>query len=188
MSAPKAVERWRELVSDVLEEEWRALVPVHGVRWILAQLWQESAGNPRAQSNAGAAGLMQLMPATAREVDVTDRYDPEQSVRGGVRYLKRQYDLLPDRNFGSSYPHISRLLLALASYNCGRGYIEKALKLAIKDREPEWYTWLAVSDLLADARCVVRGRRPDHRQVTDYVERIVRKQLEVPAWPAPGSA
>ena len=57
---------------------------------IMAILQQESGGNVKALSNKGAHGLMQLMPGTARDLGVTDPYDPEQNIAGGIRYLAQQ--------------------------------------------------------------------------------------------------
>jgi hypothetical protein len=74
----------------------------------------ESAGKPQAVSPKGAMGLAQLMPGTAKDMGVTDPYDPEQSVRGGMQYLKKQYD-----RFGS-WP------LALAAYNAGPERVARA--------------------------------------------------------------
>jgi len=79
-----------------------------------AVIQAESAYNAKAISSAGAVGLMQLMPATARRYGVTDRYDPEQNVDGGTRYLK---DLLAMFN--------SNLRLAVAGYNAGEGAVMK---------------------------------------------------------------
>jgi len=77
-------------------------------RLVHAVVSVESAYNPHAVSRKGALGLMQLMPATARRLQVTDPFDPEQNLRGGVRELAR----LIERFAGD-------LVLALAAYNAG---------------------------------------------------------------------
>ena len=73
----------------------------------------ESGYRPDAVSRANAMGLMQLIPATARSVGVTDPFDPAQNVMGGSRYLRRMYD-----RYGS-------LRLAIAAYNAGPGAVDK---------------------------------------------------------------
>lgn len=74
----------------------------------------ESGFDPKATSSAGAQGLMQLMPSTARGLGVTDSYDPIQNVNGGTKMLK---GLLEQYNGDIS--------LALAAYNAGSGAVAK---------------------------------------------------------------
>jgi len=76
-------------------------------RLVQAVVQVESGYNPRALSNKGAMGLMQLMPGTAAELAVDDPWDVEQNLRGGTSYLRRMLD-----RFGE-------LELALAAYNAG---------------------------------------------------------------------
>jgi soluble lytic murein transglycosylase-like protein len=74
----------------------------------------ESGGDPSAISTAGAMGLMQLMPGTARALGVSNPWDPEQNVAGGAKHLS---DLL--REYRGNVP------LALAAYNAGSGAVAK---------------------------------------------------------------
>ena len=73
----------------------------------------ESNYNPRAVSSKGAAGLMQLMPATARRFGVNDAFDPKENIKGGVKYLKFLQETFKDDR------------LAIAAYNAGEGAVSK---------------------------------------------------------------
>lgn len=81
---------------------------------IRAVISVESGYNPSAVSRAGAVGLMQLMPETAKRYNVTDRHDPEQNIHGGAEYLR---DLLRMFNYD--------LRLTLAAYNAGEQAVMK---------------------------------------------------------------
>jgi soluble lytic murein transglycosylase-like protein len=81
---------------------------------VRAIIHAESSFNPMALSHAGAQGLMQLMPATARRFGVTNSYDAGQNIRGGVQYLAW---LLKRFN--------GNLTLAAAGYNAGEGAVDR---------------------------------------------------------------
>lgn len=75
---------------------------------VAAVIWAESSGDPNAVSTKGAQGLMQLMPATARELGIGNVFDPHENVDGGAHYLRRMID-----------EQGGDLSLALAAYNAG---------------------------------------------------------------------
>jgi soluble lytic murein transglycosylase-like protein len=79
-----------------------------------ALIQTESDYNPLCRSSAGAMGLSQLMPETAKSVGVSDPFDPMQSLNGGAAYLRQMLD------------HFGNVEAALAAYNAGPGAVEKA--------------------------------------------------------------
>lgn len=108
-SGPVArVERFRALIEQAAGEE--GVDPA----LVAAMIAQESGGDPEAVSHAGARGLMQLMPSTARMLGVADVFDPGQNVSGGVRYISRLLE-----RFGGDEE------LALAAYNAGPGTVDR---------------------------------------------------------------
>ena len=108
---------------------------------VKAVMQVESAGKPKAVSSKGAAGLMQLMPGTAKDLGVEDRFDPEQNVEGGSRYLAQQL-----KEFGQPE-------LALAAYNWGPRNIENAVaKLRAEKKDVTWENVLSVVKVPRETR------------------------------------
>lgn len=124
--------RWAEFADDIQQASQRHDVPATLIESVIRT---ESAFDPTAVSPKGAGGLMQLMPQTAAALGVTDRFDPRENIRGGVRHLR----YLLDRYQGD-------VPMALAAYNAGeaavdahrgippfpetRAYVERVLQLA----------------------------------------------------------
>ncbi len=81
---------------------------------VRAVVQQESSGNPRDVSHAGAMGLMQLMPEEVQEFGVTNPFDPEQNIAAGTRLLS-----------GLMKQYANNVPLALAAYNAGSGAVKK---------------------------------------------------------------
>ncbi len=154
----------------------------HRLPWLLikAQIWAESGFNPAAQSACGAKGLMQLMPETDFAIDGhADGFDPEGNISDGVRYDRWLYDRFPEIPKADE-----RLQFMLAAYNCGRGYINAALRLARECefgyqgkalRAGDWQFWSYAKSFLAVPGCRVKGHAPDFCQVWDYVEKVWKK-------------
>lgn len=96
-------------------------------RLVASLIYQESRFDSNNSSWANAKGLMQIMPKTAKELGVTDRTDPKQSIRGGTTYLNRIWE-----KFESIPDSIQRTKFTMASYNCGLYHVKDAQTLAKK--------------------------------------------------------
>ncbi len=166
--------------------KYRPIIQKHASQqkldWLLitALIIQESGFNENAVSSAGAKGLAQLMPNTAKELGISDPFHSENSIEGASRYLRSLYDLYPD----SSHP--DRIRIALASYNGGRGHIHDAQKIAIH-QEDDPNSWKSIShsiSLLSEKnrdlhRKVWSDGIPPHgyfegfRETQSYVEKVM---------------
>jgi membrane-bound lytic murein transglycosylase F len=118
--------RLGDLVANRLpayEELFREAGAKYSLDWQLlaAVAYQESHWNPRAKSPTGVRGLMMLTLDTAREMNVSNRLDPLQSLEGGAGYLSKLKQRLPTR-----ITEPDRTLFTLAAYNVGFGHLEDA--------------------------------------------------------------
>jgi membrane-bound lytic murein transglycosylase MltF len=109
------------------------LFKVYGERYqfdylmMTAQGFQESGLNQQAKSQVGAIGIMQIMPATGKELGVGDITQTEANVHGGIKYMRRLIDVyFPDAHFDET----NRTLFAFAAYNAGPGRIARLRKEA----------------------------------------------------------
>ena len=154
----------------------------YGFDWrLLAALsYQESHWDPQAVSPTGVRGLMMLTLRTAEAMGVSDREDPEQSIHGGARYLRKVAERIPDR-----IPEPDRTWMALATYNIGAGHLEDARRIA-QGRGFDPDRWVHVRDslpLLTQERWYRETRFGYARgwEPVRFVDNI-RRYYEVLAW------
>lgn len=157
--------RYRKLFHRAEEE--------FGFPWTLlaAQSYQESHWNPKAKSPTGVRGMMMLTQRTAKELDVKNRMDPQQSILGGARYLSRIIERLPEQ-----IPRPDRLWFALAAYNIEPAHIWDARTLAERlGKDPNaWIDMQTVLPLLSQ-RTHFRTLKYGYARGTEpvrYVRRI----------------
>jgi membrane-bound lytic murein transglycosylase F len=157
--------------------QWEALFKQHanGFDWrLLAALsYQESHWNPQAVSPTGVRGMMMLTLPTAESVGVTNRLDPEQSIRGGSEYLRKMIARVPD-----SVEEHEKVWFALASYNVGFGHLMDARRLT-KSQGGNPNTWVDVKQrlpLLGQRKYYTQSRYGYARgdEALNYVEGIRR--------------
>jgi hypothetical protein len=131
--------------SSPYEEHIRTAAERYGlsVQLLKAVMAVESNFDPSAVSDKGATGLMQLMPATARDMYVHDLYDPAQNIDGGARYLRRLHD-----QFGND------LVRVLAAYNAGPEAVRRSGGAVPPFRETREY----VSKVLSLYESYLKGR------------------------------
>ncbi|MGR5069949.1 MULTISPECIES: membrane-bound lytic murein transglycosylase MltF [Vibrio] len=157
--------KWAPLFQKYGEEfDWRL---------IAALAYQESHWKPKAKSPTGVRGMMMLTLPTAKSVGVTDRLDPEQSVRGGVEYLRQIVNRVPD-----SINEHEKIWFALASYNVGYGHMMDARRLT-KTQGGDPNAWADVKErlpLLRQKRFYSQTRYGYARgdEARNYVENIRR--------------
>ena len=135
--------------------------------------YQESHWNPKAKSPTGVRGLMMLTRPTAKEMGVTDRVDPRQSIEGGVKYFLQTKSRIP-----KDITDPDRTLLALAAYNVGMGHLEDARVLTERaGKNPD--LWQDVKEFLPllekkQYYSTVRYGYAKGREPVQYVENILR--------------
>jgi len=141
---------------------------LNGVRTDLvrAVVQVESGFNPAARSPKGAMGLMQLMPATAREYGVANPFDPTENIRAGVAYLRQLLDRYQNNES-----------LALAAYNAGPGAVDKHGETVPPYRETRDY--VARINQMAGARPIALRSSQIYRvvEIVDGLGRIDRRVL-----------
>jgi soluble lytic murein transglycosylase-like protein len=131
--------------SALYDEQIRGAAERYGLPAPLLKAVMEAESNfdPFAVSDKGATGLMQLMPATARDMYVSDLYDPAQNIEGGARYLRQLHD-----QFGND------LVRVLAAYNAGPEAVRRSGGAVPRIRETQEY----VSKVLALYESYLKGR------------------------------
>ena len=122
------------------EKMFRVIATEYGLPWELlaAMAYQESLWNPKAVSPTGVRGMMMLTKATAAQVDIDDRSNAEQSLRGGAEYFLSIRSRIPE-----DIAEPDRSWFALAAYNVGMGHVEDA-RIITEARGDDPHKWMDV--------------------------------------------
>ena len=145
-------------------------------RLITAQMFQESTFNPKAKSWVGARGLMQVMPDTGKQVGEKNLFDPETSVRAGLKYLEWLHRKFEDKGISPE----NMMWFTLASYNAGLGHVYDAQDLAEEkgwDRNV-WFGNVENAMVLLSEREYYEKARYGYargREPYDYVRKIAAR-------------
>lgn len=169
------ISRWDHLFRKYSQQyrlDWRMMA---------AQCYQESCFDPKAHSWAGACGLMQIMPSTARYLglSVENIYDPEQNIAAAAKFMSQLI-----RDFSDAPSQYDRICFALASYNGGKFHVRDAMALARKDGHTvmRWQTVGQYILKLAEARYytdpVVKYGYMRGSETYGYVNRIIQRWQE----------
>ncbi|HEU0290365.1 MAG TPA: transglycosylase SLT domain-containing protein, partial [Burkholderiales bacterium] len=142
--------RVKQIGNNTAGAEWKRfqstvkLFEKYGARYnfdplmLVAQGYQESKLRQEARSHVGAVGVMQIMPATGKELGVGDIHQLEPNIHGGAKYMNRLMTrYFPDAKFSDQ----DRALFAFASYNAGPGNISKMRTEAAKQGldQDKWF-------------------------------------------------
>jgi len=157
----------------LFREHFRTAAAENRLDWklVAAQAYQESHWNPRARSFTGVRGIMMLTRKTARDLGISDRIDPEQSIFGGAAYLARLH-----RRLGNAVREPDRTFMALAAYNVGWGHLQDARRLA-RSLEKDPNSWADLRSTLPLLRLKKHHRNLTHGyarglEPVRYVDRI----------------
>ena len=154
---------------------------------LAAQGYQESRLDQRARSAVGAIGIMQVMPATAKDLGVGDITKTEPNVHGGTKYMRRLFD---EYFKGSDFDEQNRTLFAFASYNAGAARIAK-LRVEAKDQGLDPNKWFNNVEIVASKRIgqeTVQYVRNIYKYYTAYrlqsdtlaAQNVARRRIDSP--------
>lgn len=167
--------------------KWDALFQKHAptarLDWklIAAQCYQESCFDPKAHSWAGACGLMQIMPGTARELGLAQEqiYSPEPNISAATRYMGMLMN-----EFKDAATHQDRICFALAAYNGGKLHVRDAMALAQKNGKSPAH-WRSVQEYILKLQQPQYYRDPVVKygymrgsETSAYVDRIIQRWRE----------